>query len=143
VSAAALTAPAPAPARQPAPTYVVRLRLESHAWSSPGMPQDEATTLATNMTRQLADIGGAYGFVTFEGRDGKTYQLRAREIVAVELSPEGHDDRRSHRPRPTATGGKVGDLSIQVHGQLPDGGIPASGTDWLRGQTARAERDHS
>jgi hypothetical protein len=105
------------------------------------MPRHDAEQLRDATTAHLVALGDGPGFHQFEGRDGKVFDVRAREVLAVELSREGHD-LQSHRPTRGATGGTVpgsiggGGVTLQV-----TGGLPADGTDYLRRRTGQALRE--
>jgi hypothetical protein len=119
-------APAVAPVRQAPAPYLVRLRVRTHAWSSPAMTQHEAEQLRDGLTARLVSLGDGPGFVQFAGRDGKTFDVRAREVVAVEVAPEGQDQPRSF-------GGPMG-LTIQE-------GPASDGTAYLRQQASRLQAE--
>lgn len=119
-------------AGQAAGTHVVRLRMRTHAWTSPGMPLVDAETLAADLTIQVAGLGGSYAFVTFRGRDGRVFEVRAREVMAVEVSPEGHVDLRPRHTSAAASTGGATSGTVQVYGSP----APESGTSWLRQRSA-------
>jgi hypothetical protein len=79
---------APGPRR-----FVVRLRWERGAYTSPAMPQHEAEQQAEDLHQDVLDCGDGIGFVTFTGWDGRTIRVRGREVIGIECSPhrEGAD----------------------------------------------------
>lgn len=106
---------------------VVRVRVRTHGWASPGMPLADAEALADAVTQRIADVGGSYGFVPFTGRD-KTLQIRAREVIAVEIVPEAAERTGDHRP---------------ASGFAPVPGVsgpPANGTEYLQQVSGRSPR---
>lgn len=140
----AAPAPAVAPVHQPAPPYVVRLRVRTHAWTSPGMPLADAQALREELRQQIADIGDGWRLITFTGRDGRSFDVRAREIVAVEVAPEGTHVEPPARPTRVngsrVSGGTVVD-DIEIHGKLGDAGALPDGTAWLKMQARHVPLD--
>lgn len=119
--------------------YVVRVRMRTNQWTSPGMTREDAAAIAEKTTADVAEAGGSFAFVEFESRDGRSTQLRAREVISVEVRREEY--RPPTRPAPaaarTATGGSV--VHVELGGAaIGTAGAATPGTAFLRQQAAAA-----
>lgn len=77
-----MTAPSPADVHG---GRVVRLQARSRSWSSPVLTAAEAAELAVEVRSLVRDIGDSYGLFAFCCGDGRVVDVRARELVSIEL----------------------------------------------------------
>jgi hypothetical protein len=71
--------------------FIIRLRWERGAYTSPAMPQHEAEHQAEALHQEVYGCGDGPRFVAFTGWDGRTLRVRGREVIAVECIPHRED----------------------------------------------------
>lgn len=80
----------------------VQLLTRNRMWVSPLLPPAAAQLEAHALRSRVADIGDGPGLVAFRCAGGRTIDVRARELVSIELSPSttapAPDAEQQYRP---------------------------------------------
>lgn len=112
--------------------WVVRVRIpRANAWPSRPMTRAQAVRAMEEFASRCAAAGDRGDFVEFDAFGGRVVQLRAREVLSVEV-----DQWKPRAAESEATAATGGPLTVAVHPGVPD---EDEGTAFLRRQAhARA-----